>query len=142
VLAHGRQLAQCARQHGLPRFPDPTGVDWDLSGIGYPRYPGVDKRDIATAQERCPEIARRFPHPPPPGPPNATTLQRMRQYAQCMRQRGASGFPDPRADGTFPIGGTRFAGLAAFSAEQPSAALLNADQYCRRYQINWYVRAS
>jgi hypothetical protein len=142
VLDQGRRLAQCARQHGLPNFPDPTGVDISREGLGFPRYPGVDKRDIVTAEERCPEIARQAPQPPPPGPPSATTLQRMRQYAQCMRQRGLSDFPDPRTDGTFPIRGTRYAGLAAFAGTNLTNELINADNVCRRYQINWYVRAS
>jgi hypothetical protein len=142
LLAFGRRLAQCARQHGLPRFPDPVGVGYDGSGIGLPEFPNAPKEDLATAMERCPEITRQIPHPPPPGPPSAATLQKMRQYAQCMRQHGASGFPDPRADGTFPIRGTRFAGVAPFTEESAPAAVINADRSCRTYQGGWYVRAS
>jgi hypothetical protein len=142
MVANGRQLAQCARLHGLPHYPDPVGVYYDQSGIGYANFPGVDKGDLVTAMERCPEIVRRIPHPPPPGPPSAATLNQMRKYAQCMRENGASGFPDPRADGTFPIRGTRFAGVAALSTERPSNALINANLTCRGYQRGWYVRAS
>jgi hypothetical protein len=142
LLAWGRQLAQCARQHGLARFPDPVKVGYDGSGIGLPEFPSAPKEDLAAAMERCPELTRQMPHPPPPGPPSAATLQKMRQYAQCMRQHGANGFPDPRADGTFPIRGTRFAGVAPFSEESTPAAMINADRTCRRYQGGWYVRAS
>jgi hypothetical protein len=142
LVEYGRQLAQCARTHGLPRFPDPVGVVYDESGVGDARFPGVDKGDFVTAMDRCPEITRRIPHPPPPGPPSAATLQKMRQYAQCMRQHGASGFPDPRADGTFPIRGTRFAGVDRFSAASISDAVINANLTCRGYQRGWYPRAS
>jgi hypothetical protein len=142
LLTWGRRLAQCARQHGLPRFPDPVRAGYDSSGIGLPEFPSAPKEDLAAAMDRCPEITRQLPHPPPPGPPSAAVLGKMRQYAQCMRQHGASGFPDQRADGTFPIRGTRFAGVAPFATETVAPALINADQSCRRYQDGWYVRAS
>lgn len=145
LLAYGRQLAQCARAHGLPRFPDPAGVDYTPEGIGDPRFPGVDKGDLVTAMDRCKDITRRIPHPPPPGPPSAATLRKMRQYAQCLRQHGLSGFPDPRADGTFPIRGTRYAGLEAFyysEGGQLPGDQDGADGACRHYEVNWYVRGS
>jgi hypothetical protein len=57
-----------------------------------------------------------------------------------------SGFPDPRADGTFPIRGTRYAGLAAFAFAGTDGQLpsdqVRADGACRHYEVNWYVRAS
>jgi hypothetical protein len=146
LLAYGRQLALCARAHGLPNFPDPNGVEFTPGGIGDPRFPGLGKEDLVTAMDRCPEIIRRIPHPPPPGPPSAATLQKMRQYAQCLREHGLNGFPDPRADGTFPIRGTRYAGLAAFYFSETGGQLpadqVSADNACRHYEVNWYVRAS
>jgi hypothetical protein len=142
LLVWGRELAQCARGHGMSTFPDPSGVEYDLSGIGLPEFPNLGKEDLGRAEELCPDVMRRVPHPPPPGTPSAETLQKMRQYSDCMRQRGAAGFPDPKADGTFPIAGTPFAALAAFAGQRLSDALIRADQYCRRYQVGWYVRAS
>ena len=69
-------------------------------------------------------------------------MGRMRRYAECMRERGLAEFPDPRADGTFPIAGTSYAGLAPFASEPLTEALITADNFCRQYQVGWYVRAS
>jgi hypothetical protein len=142
VVAHGRELARCARTHGLPRFPDPVGVYYDQGGIGYANFPSLGKGDLITAMDRCPEITRRVPHPPPPGPPSAATLRQMRQYSQCMRQHGISGFPDPRADGTFPIRGTRFAGVDPLSQIRAPSSLVDANLACRGFWHGWYPRGS
>jgi hypothetical protein len=143
VIAWGRRMAQCAREHGIPNFPDPTGVDTDTSGIMLPNFGNAPKTDIGRAEELCPDVVRDIPHPPAPGPPNAATLQRMRQYSACLRQHGLAAFPDPKADGTFPITGTPFAGMAAFSGGGSLPQnLITADQSCRNFQVGWYVRAS
>jgi len=142
VLAWGRRLAQCARDHGMATFPDPSQAVMGRTAIADPDFPGVPKEDIVRAMDLCPEVVRDFPRPAPPGPPSATVLQRMRQYAECMRDRGLADFPDPRADGTFPIAGTPYAALAPFVQLTLTEQLLNADNYCRRYQVGWYVRAS
>jgi hypothetical protein len=38
--------------------------------------------------------------------PNASDLPKLRQFAACMREHGLPDWPDPNADGTFPIAGT------------------------------------
>ncbi|HEV8557690.1 MAG TPA: hypothetical protein VGR06_14995 [Actinophytocola sp.] len=143
VIAWGRRLAQCAREHGITTFPDPTGVQTSGDGISLPDFGAAPKADIGRAEELCPDVSRDIPHPPPPGPPSAEILQRMRQYAACLRQNGLSAFPDPKADGTFPITGTPFAGMAAFSGGGPIPQnIAQAERPCRRFQVGWYTRAS
>jgi hypothetical protein len=38
--------------------------------------------------------------------PSAADLAKLKAYAKCMREHGIPDFPDPKADGTFPIIGT------------------------------------
>jgi hypothetical protein len=143
VIAWGRRLAQCAREHGITTFPDPTGVQTSADGISLPDFGAAPKADLGRAEQLCPDVSRDIPHPPPPGPPSAEVLQRMRQYAACLRQNGLAAFPDPKADGTFPITGTPFAGMAAFSGGAPiPQSIIQAENPCRRFQVGWYVRAS
>jgi hypothetical protein len=147
VMAWGRRFAACARAHGNPAFPDPVypanARPNDVTS-GFALFAGVDKRTLGQAANgRCSGVTQQMP----PAPdallkPNGTTLTHMRQYARCMRQHGLSDFPDPKADGTFPILDTRYAALSNLSPEHPSPELVVADQACRQYSLDWEMRAS
>jgi hypothetical protein len=147
VMVWGRRFAACARSHGIPTFPDPvypadaqpTGLTW-----GFALFATVDKASLGQAANgACADVARQMPPAPDAdSKPSATTLTHMRQYAQCMRQHGMSDFPDPKADGTFPILNTRYVGLSNFSPEHPSPAVGDADQACHQYSNDWEIRAS
>jgi hypothetical protein len=144
VLAWGRQLAQCARRHGQPNFPDPRFILLGSSGdpgIGTADFPGLDKGALERAQEACLAIVRQMPPPQPTRPPSASTMRQMRRFSQCMRQHGVTAWPDPRANGTFPILGTP---LRVFAPGYPSLppAYDRAWNACFQFQTNWRMFAS
>jgi hypothetical protein len=90
-LNQGLQFAACMRSHGVTNFPDPSsggGIDINVgSGIN-PFSPA-----FKTAQTACRKLL--------PGPlggkqhPTAQAIAQTRQIAECMRQHGVTGFPDP-----------------------------------------------
>ncbi len=145
VLAWGRQLAQCARAHGQPNFPDPRFVllgSGDDPGVGTADFPGVDKLAIVRAQEACVAIVRRMPPPQPTKPPSAETMRQMRRFSQCMRQHGLASWPDPRANGTFPILGTPLRVFAPGYIQNLPPAYGAAWNACFSFQTNWRMLAS
>ena len=153
AMAWGRAFAACVRTHGTPTFPDPvypTGragaipahADAAWATSLFVRGP-ADKVDLARALNACPQLARQMPPPPQAlEPPTALTLHHMRQFAQCMRDHGQSGFPDPKSDGSFPILGTPYTGLAPFSSTTVGPDLLAAQNACLKFQREWRLRAS
>jgi hypothetical protein len=146
VMAWGRQFSTCARSHGVPTFPDPvypgnaqpSGFLW-----GFALYSDVDKGVMARALDACNAIAGRMPPAPDAHqPPPPVTLVHMRQYAQCMRQHGLAGFPDPQADGTFPIRNGPYDSLVPFAGKQVPANIQSAFDACLRFQNEWRLFAS
>jgi hypothetical protein len=86
--------AQCMRDNGVPDFPDP-----ERSGGGVRITPGggvdPDSSEFVAAQEACRDLA-------PQGMGNGGgTLDsaRVAEWAQCLRDNGVPGFPDPVIDG-------------------------------------------
>jgi hypothetical protein len=82
------KFAQCMRDHGVPMDdPDPNG------GMGVKiGGPGVDTSKIQAAQEAC----RQFSPFGDAGPQqDAARAERLRKFAQCMRDNGVPNFPDP-----------------------------------------------
>ncbi|WP_214403544.1 hypothetical protein [Pseudonocardia lacus] len=87
----GRQFAQCMRDHGVD-MADP--VDGRITMNGRPG----DEAKLDEAQEACEQYA--------PGGgerPDAATTEQLRAFAQCMRDNGVPGFPDPQPDGGLMI---------------------------------------
>ena len=147
VMAWGRRFAACARSHSVPGFPDPVYPDnAQPSGLtwGFTLFTGVDKATLGqVASGACADVARQMPPAPDAlRPPDATTLAHMRQFAQCMRQHGQSDFPDPKADGTFPIANTPYEALSPLAPDHPSQPVADADHACRQYSTDWQMRAS
>ena len=132
ILAIGREAAQCMRQHGVPDFPDPV-VDHD----GHLQLPqGVSgdhaKQELAAnpaAQQACEPILSRLPAGAVQdnGNPSAQDIENLKKFAQCIRQNGIPEFPDPKADGTFPIHGT------PLETEGKSPRFRNAMDACKQY---------
>lgn len=95
-----RRLTQCIRQHGVPNFPD---LAYDPQTGGWNPPPHTPKPPPSTLNA-CRSIADRLP---PKGgnqpPPTAAEMARLRQFAGCMRQHGIQDWPDPNADGAFPL---------------------------------------
>jgi len=82
-------FSKCMRAHGVTNFPDPNGHGINIGGTGInPQSPS-----FKAAQGACFKLL-------PGGGPNsqkasAAEIKRARETAQCMRQHGVSGFPDP-----------------------------------------------
>jgi hypothetical protein len=136
VLAIGRELAQCLRENGFPTLADPVMVD------GRPEIPEPDTPPSEAVQERaraaCQPIADRLEaavggsgqggERPSLSPEDAA---KARRYAECMRQHGLAGFPDPDSTGTFHLEGTPVQEL--FQQKDPVSPLVNdAIQACQQ----------
>ena len=86
--------AQCMRDNGVPGFPDPDSSGEfaiDASKLGV----SLDSEQFHAAQNTCAPLQ-------PAGSANQTQedYQAHLQYAQCMRDEGLAGFPDPQAPGS------------------------------------------
>jgi hypothetical protein len=132
VLAIGQQAAQCMRQHGIPDFPDPV-VDQN-GQLSLPEGPAGEhlKTELNAnpdAQRACQPILDRLPASARNSRPEYTQedLANLLKFAQCMRRNGIPDFPDPKADGSFPLAGTSMA------AEGKSPRVLAAMQACKQY---------
>jgi hypothetical protein len=132
VLAIGRQAAQCMRDHGIPDFPDPV-VDGQ-GQLSLPQGPDGDraKQEIGArpeAQRACQPILDRLPAGATRGPGQYTQedLANLLKFAQCMRRNGIPEWPDPKADGSFPISGT------PLETEGKSPRFRAATNACRQY---------
>jgi len=89
--------AQCIRDNGYPEFPDPIPG----RGIVLRRDQGMSFNDprYLAAQEACQHLR-------PPGMGGggfagdpAEGMEMMLAFAQCMRDNGVPGFPDPSPEG-------------------------------------------
>jgi hypothetical protein len=115
ILALGRQLAQCIRDHGIPGLPDPSVENGRLilpSGA----TDNIPDAQATAAMSACQPIVDRLPPSALGGdgdqsraPFNPADLAKARQWAQCLREHGLTDFPDPRADGVFDLTGTSVA---------------------------------
>jgi hypothetical protein len=87
-----RKYAQCMRANGVTDFPDP-GPD------GRFREPSHEQRNDPTfvaATEACRALAPGGQHENTSDP---AYVDKMREYAQCIRDHGVADFPDPGPDG-------------------------------------------
>jgi hypothetical protein len=132
VLAIGQQAAQCMRQHGIPDFPDPV-ID-QHGQLSLPQGPAGDhvKAELNAnpdAEHACQPILDRLPAGATGNRPEYTQedLANLLKFAQCMRRNRMPDWPDPKADGSFPIHGT------PLETEGKSPRLRAAMQACRQY---------
>jgi hypothetical protein len=144
MLAWGRRFAQCVRQQGYPHFPDPVFKrgDGTINFPDYLDYPGADQV-LKVLGDKCDALYKQMPPAPPPRvPPSAETLRQMRAFSQCLRDHGVTEFPDPKADGTFPILGTPMQVFAPGYIAHLPPNLEQAWEACFDLQINWRMQAS
>jgi hypothetical protein len=130
MLGIGRRFAQCARDHGYPALPDPEIQDGRLA------FPAnqYTKEQLEEAEKvpECKAILAELPpaHPKDNNPTlNAADMQKAREYAKCMREQGIPDWPDPVADGSFPLN-------AALQAEGKSQRILTASEACKQYWVS------
>ena len=93
-------LTECLRRHGHPGFRDPV-----IQANGDPDFGAQSmlvKRTLPSVSVACrAELAAL-----PPAARDRTTpaeLRKMVLFSRCMREHGLSDWPDPHADGTFPL---------------------------------------
>jgi hypothetical protein len=146
VLAIGKELTQCLRENGFPDLADPVMVD------GRPEIPEPDTPPSQAVEERtraaCQPIADRLEaalggageggEGPPLSPEDAA---RARGYAECMRQHGLAGFPDPDSTGVFHLEGTPV--QEQFQQKDPVSPLVNdAMRACQQFAQypGWGIR--
>jgi hypothetical protein len=102
-----RELVQCARTHGMPNIPDPQ-IDSD----GRARFPANLPDPPPSVERACKPIYDRLPASvrgdDTPGARPAD-IPKLVAFAACMRQHGIPDFPDPKADGNFPLTGNSLA---------------------------------
>lgn len=112
ALAYSR----CMRAQGQTWFPDPDAQ----GGLTVHNPDNVDQKKIEAAEAACKKYA---PWEGAKGPIPADELAKLRQVAQCMRDRGISEWPDPAADGS-----TRITGI-----EPDDPKVRQAQQECQKY---------
>ena len=88
------KFAECLRSNGLPDFPDPSsnGTFHITSSSG--AVPGSPQ--LQAAQKACRKFTPNGGAPPSPAQ-QAKMLAQSLQYAECMRSRGITDFPDPQS---------------------------------------------
>ena len=89
-------FAQCMRANGLTNYPDPDPNG--RSGAGHEAFDPNDPR-VKAATEKCRSL---LPGGGQHNAPDQEAIQQLVAFAQCMRDNGVRGFPDPNADGSFP----------------------------------------
>jgi hypothetical protein len=135
ILAIGRELAQCIRDHGIPGLPDPSVENGRLilpSGSTDNIPQGQGDAALAACRsivDRLPASALGDKGDPSRAPLGPGDLAKLRQLAQCLREHGLVDFPDPQADGVFDLTGTSMA------QEGKSQRMRDAFEACKQYDV-------
>ena len=91
------ELVACARSHGYPNLPDPT-----IDSQGLPHLPpGTDVPKQAPAA--CQSIFNRLPASIRNRGGSPPDIAMEIRFAQCMRAQGLTDWPDPNANGDYPL---------------------------------------
>jgi hypothetical protein len=117
------RFSQCMRENGVPNFPDPVFGDNGGMSINVPA--GTDRATVDAAQQKCKQY---LPDGGQPERPDPQGLERMRQFAQCMREHGVPDFPDPSENAAIQIDGDKI------GIDPQSSEFKAAEQACAQYQ--------
>ena len=110
-------ILQCYRTHGDPGFPDPVYDPGD-GNWHFAVSPGTAP---ASTQQACRHL---FPSVNASPPVPQAQFQQLVRQAECIRQHGVPGWPDPDPDGAFPL---------SPSLQTKSHAFAAASAACQRY---------
>ena len=119
-----REFVRCARANGMPNLPD---LRLDSNGQvsvpeGTPDPPQSVERACRSIWERLPASATGDRGRPP------ADIQALVGFARCMREHGVADFPDPQADGRFPLPASLRAGKTpSFVRAMQACRQLNPD---------------
>jgi len=100
-VEQGREFAQCMRDHGVD-MPDPQTAEGGSGDGGGVRITvsGGPNSNMNGAMNACKD---KLPNGGVPPSANPEDQEKLRQYAQCMRDHGVTDMPDPGADGGLMI---------------------------------------
>lgn len=115
------KFAQCMRDHGIP-MDDPQ---FDTGGVSIMMPQGSDKSKVDAAQQQCKQY---LPNGGEPMTPDPQMQEQMRKFAQCMRDQGITGFPDPSDDGGIKID------AGTLGADPQSEQFKKAESACSQYR--------
>jgi hypothetical protein len=99
--ANGVAFAVCMRANGVSNFPDPQAGGQAVFSVPTGSNPGAPA--FRAAESKCHGLLPIEQTPNSGSPPSSKTIAKLVRIAQCMRQHGASGFPDPRTSVPSPI---------------------------------------
>jgi hypothetical protein len=118
-----REFVQCARVNGMPNLPDlKLGSDGQVVvPEGTPDPPVSVERACKSIFDRLPASVTGDEERPP------ADIQALLRFARCMRERGVPEWPDPKADGSFPVSGT------VIEREGKSPRIVRALRACRQF---------
>jgi hypothetical protein len=119
-----QEFVRCARANGMPNLPDLR-----LDSIGQVSVPEGTPDPPKSVERACRSIWERLPASASgeQGRPPAD-IQALVGYARCMREHGMADFPDPQADGRFPLPASLRGGK--------TPTWLRANQACRQLNPN------
>ena len=109
------------REQGID-MPDPQ---MDGGGISMSIPQGTDKAKVDAANEKCKQF---LPNGGQPMKADPEMQEKMRQFAQCMRDNGLPDFPDPSEDGGIRIDGNKT------GVDPESEAFKKAEAACKQFQ--------
>ncbi len=120
-----REFVRCARANGMPNLPDlKLGSNGEVSvPEGTPEPPKSVERACKSIWERLPASATGDTERP------AANMQALLRFARCMREHGMADFPDPQADGRFPL-------PQSMQRQGKTPSFLRAMQACRQLNPN------
>ncbi|MEV6344255.1 hypothetical protein [Actinoplanes sp. NPDC051851] len=114
LLTLGKQIVQCMRDNGIPDMPDPY-VDSGHLKLDESAQEAMEAKytdeQVETAKAACQDLWDTLPQGAVEddegdaqvkevGPADVPALTR---FAQCLRENGYPEWPDPNAEGKFPI---------------------------------------
>jgi hypothetical protein len=98
-------LAQCFRDHGYAIADPIVNADGTSSWSSSTGPPPQEVRNAerAVGEQTCGAEYRALPRQAVNPPPTQAELRRLVLFADCMREHGIADWPDPNAEGAFPL---------------------------------------
>ncbi|MGB9113640.1 MAG: hypothetical protein WCF24_13055 [Acidimicrobiales bacterium] len=98
------EFAQCMRSHGVSDFPETVAPARALSANPSMQYLGNSFNPNSPTYQRASAACEKYAVASPVTAAGAAKVAAEQlKYAHCMRSHGVSDFPDPSANGGFPI---------------------------------------
>jgi hypothetical protein len=90
------KFAQCMREHGVEKFPDPDANGGTRIAVG--PESGIDPEEFEAASKQC-EQYREEIRPQLSDKEQAEFKEQALEHSRCMREHGIENFPDPQFSG-------------------------------------------